>query len=114
MRVALARRFVSSCEVATRLAEPYEVERALADENYRSIQARNNASVTASGRSMVDRWPQSCTISSLDPAIPSAIVRATETGVRSSSLPTSTSVGQLIAPNDGRESGLDMIAFCCE
>ena len=58
MRVALARRFVSSFEVATCLAEPYEVERALADESYRSIQAR--ASVTASGCSMVDRCPPSC------------------------------------------------------
>src|ERR1700736_4210466 len=87
-----------------------EVERALADKFYQAIQARN-ASVTASGRSMVDRWPHSCTMSSFDPAIPSAIVRATETGVRASSLPTTTSVGQWIAPNDGRESGLDMIAF---
>ena len=80
-------------------------------ENYRSIQARND-SVTASGRSIVDRWPQSCRMSSFDPAIPSAIVRAAETGVSASSLPTSTSVGQWIAPNDGRESGLDMIALC--
>jgi hypothetical protein len=88
-----------------------DVERALAEEIYRAIQARN-ASATASGRSMVDRCPQSCAIASFDPAIPSAIVRAKETGVRASSLPTSTSVGQLIAPNDGRESGLDMIAFC--
>ena len=57
-----------------------EVERALADKFYRAIQARN-ASVTASGRSIVDRCPQSCTMLSFDPAIPSAIVRATETGV---------------------------------
>src|SRR3984893_6697194 len=89
----------------------YEGERALAEEIYRAIQARS-ASVTASGRSMVDRWPQFCTMSSFDPAIPSAIVRATETGVSASSLPTSTSVGQWIAPHDGRESLLDTIAFC--
>src|SRR3984893_8676463 len=90
-----------------------EVERALADKFSRAIQARN-ASVTASGLSIGDRWPHSCPISSFDPAIPPAIVRATdyETGVRASLLPTSTSVGQWIAPNDGRESGLDMIAFC--
>ena len=43
---------------------------------------------------------------------PSEIVLATETGVRASSFPTSTRVGQWIAPNDGRESGLDMSAFC--
>ena len=88
-----------------------EVERALADKFYQAIQALN-ATVTASGLSIGDRWPHSCTISSFDPAIPSAIVRATETGVRASSLPTSTSVGQWIAPSDDRESGLYMIAFC--
>ena len=87
-----------------------QVERALAEEIYRAIQARS-ASATASGRSIVDRCPQSWTMSSFDPTIPSAIIRAAETGVRTSSLPTSTSVGQWIAPNDGRESVLDMIAF---
>jgi hypothetical protein len=61
--------------------------------DYKAIQVRS-ASVTASGRSIVDRWPHSCTMLSFDPAIPSAIVRAAETGVRESSLPTSTSVGQ--------------------
>jgi hypothetical protein len=61
-------------------------------------------------------WPQSRTISSFDPAIPSAIVRATVSSIIlntvrfNATLPTSTSVGQWIAPNDGRESGLDMIA----
>lgn len=69
------------------------LEHVLADENYRAIQLRS-ASVTASGRSIVDRWPQSCTISSFDPAIPSAIVRAAEMGARESSLPTTTSAGQ--------------------
>ena len=43
---------------------------------------------------------------SFDPTIPSAIIRAAETAVWASSLPTSTSVGQWIAPNDGRKSGL--------
>ena len=61
-----------------------EVERALVDKFYRAVQARN-ASVTASGRSMVDRWPDSCTMLSFDPAIPAASVQATETGVRASS-----------------------------
>jgi hypothetical protein len=66
---------------------------ALLPTNYRAIQLRS-ALVTASGCSIVDRWPQSCTTSSFDPAIPSAIVRAAEMGVRKSSLPTTTSVGQ--------------------
>src|ERR1019366_6026141 len=83
-----------------------EVERALADEFYRAIQARS-ASVTASGRSIVDRCPQFCTMWSFDPTIPPAIVRATETGVRASLL-TNTSVGQWLIPSDRRESGLDM------
>ena len=71
-----------------------EVERAFADENYSSIQARS-ASVTASAAVLyyVD-------FRSNDPVHDRPCCRA------------NTSVVQWIIPSDGRESGLDMIAFC--
>src|SRR5262249_1264173 len=67
---------------------------------------------TASGRSMVERCPQSATTTSRDPATPAAISCASAGGVSSSPSPTSTSVGHLIAGNNGRASGRVLIACC--
>ena len=76
-------------------------------------QPLRSAAFTGSGRSMVDRCPQSGTTTSREPAMPPAISRASSGGVNSSPSPTSTSVGQPISDSSGRESWRDMIAFCC-
>src|SRR5690606_37466448 len=59
-----------------------------------AVSQARSARLTASGRSRVDRCPHSGTTSSLAPGIPSAISRANPGGVRASSAPTRTSVGQ--------------------
>src|SRR4029453_6600992 len=61
-----------------------------------------SAVFTASGCSMVERCPQSGTMTSHDPAMPSASSRESAGGVSSSPSPTSTSVGHLIVANSGR------------
>src|SRR5262249_34946532 len=56
----------------------------------------------ASGRSMVERCPQSATTTNRDPATQASISCESACGVSSSPSPTSTSVGHLIAGNNGR------------
>ncbi len=62
-----------------------------------------SAALTASGCSMVERWPQSGMMASFAPGMPRAISFDRSGGVRVSLSPTRTRVGHLIEASNGRE-----------